>query len=92
METQTDKVSPQNLRASFRRGLRKLWWLILLLAILGGSVMGASSWIKYTPRYTAAATFSVYVDNSIYSGVTSYNQKAAEQMEKRFRIYSQVEH
>ena len=68
----------------FVRGLRRLWWLVLTLTILVGAGMGAASWLRYTPVYTASATFTVYVKNESQASVTAYNYAAAQQMAKTF--------
>ena len=68
----------------FLRGLRRLWWLVLTLTILVGAGMGAASWLRYTPVYTASATFTVYVKNESQASVTAYNYAAAQQMAKTF--------
>lgn len=70
--------------AQFLRGLRRLWYLILLLALLGGAFMGYRSWTSYTPVYSASATFSVYTVNENQSGISTFNFAVAEQMAKTF--------
>ena len=68
----------------FMHGLKKLWFLVLALTIVVGAGMGALSWYRYTPSYTAAVTFTVYVKNDAQAGIPAYNQAAAEQMAKTF--------
>ena len=62
----------------FMHGLKKLWFLVLALTIVVGAGMGALSWYRYTPSYTAAVTFTVYVKNDAQAGIPAYNQAAAD--------------
>lgn len=72
------------LLAVFIHGVKKLWWLIVLLALIFGAGLGYRSWTSYTPVYSASATFSVYTVNESQSGVASFNATIAEQMAKTF--------
>ncbi len=67
---------------NFGKQLLRRWWLVVVLAILGGSVMGVLSARSYRPQYRAEAIFSVSVS---YSGGTDlmdyvdyYDYSAAE--------------
>lgn len=76
--------SPARLLDVFLQGLKRLWWLVLLLTFIGGAGMGYRSWTSYVPTYSASVTFSVYTVNENQSSVSTFNQAAAEQMEKTF--------
>lgn len=84
MNTQQNNVSLQNIWIAFKRGLKRFWWLLILLAVLGGGVLGVRAWKNYVPTYTASVTFTVRVDNSVYAGISAYNAKTASQMERTF--------
>ncbi len=76
--------SPGRLLDVFLQGLKRLWWLVLLLTLLGGVGMGYRAWTSYVPSYSASVTFSVYTVNENQSSVATFNQAAAQQMEKTF--------
>ena len=77
-------ISLNRLLVMFLHGLKKLWLLVLVLAVLGGAAMGAWSWYRYTPSYTASVTFTVYVKNDAQAEIPAYNQAAANQMAETF--------
>ena len=77
MNTEQNNLSLQKIWAAFKRGLKRFWWLLILLTLIGGGLMGVRAWRNYVPNYTAAVTFSVRVDNSVYAGISSYNEKTA---------------
>lgn len=77
-------ISLNRLLALLLHGLKKLWLLVLALTVLGGAAMGAWSWYRYTPSYTASVTFTVYVKNDAQAEIPAYNKAAAEQMAKTF--------
>ncbi|MCF0137018.1 MAG: polysaccharide biosynthesis tyrosine autokinase [Oscillospiraceae bacterium] len=66
------------------RSLKKLWWFLLLLTMLGAACFGYMSWSSYTPRYTAYQTFTVYAKNESTAAVSQYNAAVAKQMAKTF--------
>ncbi len=61
--------------SDFVKGLRKLWWLCLLLAALLGSGMFYNAYRSYSPRYTVSATFTVSTQTSSASigGISVYS-------------------
>ncbi|MBQ2512692.1 MAG: hypothetical protein II534_05050, partial [Clostridia bacterium] len=69
---------------AMKRGLRTFWWLIIILVLAGGGILGYRSWRSYSPSYTAYATFTVRVKNNYYASISSYNAHSATQMEKTF--------
>ena len=66
--------------AALRRGFKRLWLpAILLIALLSG-IMGFRAWRSYRPSYTASATFTVYVGNTLQASAPTYNSAAAQQL------------
>ena len=63
---------------------KRRWVLLLVLVLLGSSVLAVRQYSSYSPTYTASASFTVRVANPLYSSVSSYNAKTAEQMAKTF--------
>lgn len=66
------------------RCARRLFWLLPVLAILLGALLGGYTWYSYSPRYQASASFTVYVTNPLYASVRAYHAATAEQMAKTF--------
>lgn len=83
-ENTRQPISLNRLLAIFVHGFKKLWWLIVLLALLFGAGMGYRSWTSYYPVYSASVTFSVYTVNETQSGVGTFNTAIAEQMAETF--------
>ena len=87
MNQEQNTASPLSLRrifSAFLRGLRRLWWVTLLLVVLLGGALGFRAWRSYVPQYTASATFTVYVGNPLQASTPVYNSATAEQMAKTF--------
>lgn len=84
MNTQQNNLSLLNIWTAFKRGFKRLWWLLILLALLCGSAMGIYAWKSYVPSYTASVTFTVRVNNSVYSDISAYNSKTADQLARTF--------
>ena len=59
----------------FIKGLKKLWWIILILMVLLSGYSFIKSRFVYTPHYVAYATFSIQSDS---------NSITAEQLSKTF--------
>lgn len=83
-ESNAQPISLNRLFAVFIHGCKRLWWLILLLALIVGAGMGYRSWTSYSPVYSSSVTFSVYTVNESQSGVGTYNATVAEQMADTF--------
>lgn len=60
-------IDLQAVLRGFGKQLARFWWLVVVLAIAGGSVMGVRSARSYQPKYRAEAVFSVSVS---YNGST----------------------
>lgn len=83
-EKEEQKLDLFVLLDGFLKEARRKILLLLILALLGGGFMAVRQYRSYYPRYTAYASFTVRVANPLYSSVTSYNAKTAEQMAKTF--------
>ena len=83
-EKELQKIDIFVIVEDFLKEARSRIALLLILVVLGSGLLGASSYINYAPYYTATASFTVKVANPLYSGVSSYNTKTAEQMAKTF--------
>lgn len=61
--------------SDFIKGIKKLWWTCILLAVLAGGGMFFNSYRSYTPKYTVSATFTVSTQNSSASigGISVYS-------------------
>ncbi|MBQ8228007.1 MAG: AAA family ATPase [Clostridia bacterium] len=73
------------------RGVKKFGWVALALAVLLGGVQFYRSYIRFTPEYTAAATFTVHTENKVLSGDNGvsaysfyYDRETADQLEMVF--------
>ena len=51
--------------------LRRFWWLLLVLAMLGGGLMFLRAWRSYAPMYRSEAVFSVSVNTTNSSDIRS---------------------
>ena len=58
--------------------------LALVLILVCGIGMAGYRYMTYSPVYKATASFTVKVTNPLYSSVSSYNTKTAEQMAATF--------
>lgn len=68
----------------FLKVAKRLWALAILLIALCSGVLTVRTYLSYSPVYTASATFTVKVANSLYGSISTYNAKTAEQMAKTF--------
>lgn len=66
------------------QGAKRMLWLAVALVVLCTSVLCWRTYRSYRPSYRAAASFTVYVTNPLYSGARLYNATTAEQMAKTF--------
>ena len=77
--------------SDFWRGLVKFWWVIVLLAFLGGGFMFYRSYVRFSPRYQASVTFAVHTENPVLEGESGlsaysfyYNRNSADHLAKVF--------
>lgn len=66
------------------RGAKHLLWLGILLILLASAAFSGWTYLSYTPKYQASASFTVYVSNPLQAEVRTYNTATAEQMAKTF--------
>lgn len=74
--------------SDYLRTLRRMWVWVLILAVAGGAVLYAKSWLSWSPRYTASATFTISASRDDGTGGTGsyayYDNATAEQMANTF--------
>ena len=72
----------------YLRTLRRMWIWVLILAIAGGILSCARSWMAYTPVYTASATFTIAASQDGMSqtegSYSFYDNSTTEQMVNTF--------
>lgn len=74
------------------RGVRKFWWLSVLLAVLCGGISLYWNHTHFVPQYQTTATFTVLTQNETVSGLGdssaysfSYNRATAERLAAAFQ-------
>lgn len=72
ISTTEDEIELTRLLHGFFRRLARLWWLVLLLAVLGGTVLYAYTRRTYRPLYQAQAVFSVSVSYGSGTDILDY--------------------
>ena len=83
-EREEQKLDLLVLMEDFLREARRLWTMALMVMLVCAAVMGIWTGQTYRPVYQATATFTVKVADPMYSSVSLYNTKTAEQMAKTF--------
>ena len=71
-EQKVEQIDLQRLIWGFLKRFRRLWWLLVVLAILGGSLMYAYTKRTYRPVYQAHAVFSVSVSYGNGTDIMDY--------------------
>ena len=66
------------------RGLKKFYWIFLLIISAAATIFYVQARKTYTPSYQAYASFVVNVASAYNYDSTYYNQTTAEQMSKTF--------
>lgn len=82
-----EKIDLTHLLREFWDRFRRLFWLPLLLAVLGAAALGGRAYLRYSPSYASEATFTIQTMDSMYdiTGMNSYYDKAAaEQLAATF--------
>ena len=88
--SEENKIDLLLIAGDFWKGLKKFWWLCLILAVLGGAGFYIKTVKNYVPMYKAEASFTVTLtqssekaeENSTYNFY--YNSSTASQMAKTF--------
>lgn len=80
-----DEIDLAALFRDFFRVFGRLWWLVLLLTILGAGLFFAYTRWGYEPMYASEATFTVAVANDANPSYSFYySQSTADQLSKTF--------
>lgn len=70
------------------KGLKKLWWVFLIICGVAAGINCAQRAARYVPMYESKISFTVSTQSGYDEGNTSYgfyyNQSTAEQLEKLF--------
>ena len=83
-EVTLKKIDIGKVFVGLKQCVKRLWWLALLMILIGASGFCFLSYQSYTPVYEASMTFTVRVTNPLYASVNAYNTKTAEQMAETF--------
>lgn len=67
----------------FLEWFKRLWIIILVLAVLCSGALTVYTYLTYSPKYSASATFTINVDVSQASS-QKYNKATAQQLAKTF--------
>ena len=87
VQTEEGLIDIVGLLTDYFRTFRRMWAWVLILAVLVGVSAYVRSYMSWTPRYTASATFTITIsqDTSSTSGSYSfYDNSTAEQMVNTF--------
>ena len=68
----------------FLKEAKRMWFLALVLIVLGAAGLTFYRYLHFRPSYEATASFTVQVSNPLYANVSSYNSKTAEQLAKTY--------
>lgn len=81
-------IDLSRLISEFRSVLSRMYWVILALMLLMGGVWLARSYFSYTPMYESSVTFTIKVDSTSTSDISTtssyYDKTTAEQLGKTF--------
>ena len=87
-QTEEELIDIVGMLEDYLRTLRHMWVWVLILALLGGVVSYARSYVAWTPRYTASATFTITVgqdgSSSTSGSYSFYDNSTTEQMVNTF--------
>lgn len=87
VQTEEGLIDIAGLFTDYFRTFRRMWAWVVILAVLGGVFAYVRSYMSWSPRYTASATFTITIsqDTSSTSGSYSfYDNSTAEQMVNTF--------
>lgn len=87
MRTEEDAIDLVGLLVDYLRTFRRMWAWVLILAVIGGVFTYVRSYLSWSPRYTASATFTITIsdDTSATEGSYSfYDNSTTEQMVNTF--------
>ncbi len=87
LDQEEGRIDLYRLLPELGRALRRLFWVPLLLALLGAAAMGVRAWRSYVPLYHSEATFTIETSASALSdmaGSGSYYDKATDEQLAKF--------
>lgn len=90
IQQENDYIDLGVLLIDFWKGIKKFWYLILILMILGIGAMWGYRYMTYVPLYRASASFTVktvgdILDNEVNTAYGFfYDKNTADQIEKTF--------
>ena len=68
----------------FLKEAKRMWFLALVMIVLGAAGLTGYRYLHFRPSYVATASFTVQVSNPLYANVGGYNSKTAEQLAKTY--------
>ena len=74
------KIDLTVLFGDFIKGFIRFWWLVVVAALLFGTLFYGKAVLSYKPIYCSEATFTVSVDDNKNSHSFYYNSATAEQL------------
>lgn len=87
-QSEEDLIDIVSILSDYLRTLRRMWIWVLILIIIGGAVSYVRSYMTWSPRYTASATFTITVSQDGESSTTGsysfYDNSTTEQMVNTF--------
>lgn len=90
IQQENDYIDLGVLFIDFWKGIRKFWYIIILLAILGAGTMWGYRFFTYEPLYQASASFTVKTTSDMQDNEVNtaygffYDKNTADQIEKTF--------
>ena len=91
VDTNNSTVELKVLLSDVWRGVIKFGWIAVALAVLLGGLQFYRSFVRFTPIYTVAATFTVQTENKVLSGENGvsaysfyYDRNTADQLASVF--------
>lgn len=87
-QTEEGLIDIVGLLTDYFRTLRRMWIWVLILAVAGGTFSYLRSYMTWSPRYTASATFTITASQDGADSTTGsyafYDNSTAEQMANTF--------
>ena len=73
VQTEEGLIDIAGLFTDYFRTFRRMWAWVLILAVLGGVFAYVRSYVSWSPRYTASATFTITISQDTSSTSGSYS-------------------
>ena len=87
-QTEVELIDIVSLLEDYLRTLRHMWVWVVLFALIGGILSYARSYVTWSPRYTASATFTITAGqdgtSSAAGSYAFYDNSTTEQMVNTF--------